>query len=45
MSSQSNRPNVTVTTLMEMKRKGEKFASLTAYDACFAALYPTLALK
>ncbi len=30
--------SVTVTSLRKMKRKGEKFACLTAYDASFAAL-------
>ncbi|MES9856786.1 MAG: 3-methyl-2-oxobutanoate hydroxymethyltransferase [Sedimenticola sp.] len=31
-------PNKTVTTLMQMKQKGEKIAVLTAYDASFAVL-------
>ncbi|MEO0421490.1 MAG: 3-methyl-2-oxobutanoate hydroxymethyltransferase [Pseudomonadota bacterium] len=31
------RPPVTLSTLREFKRKGEKFTSLTAYDASFAA--------
>ena len=31
------RPRVTLSTLRESKRKGEKFTSLTAYDASFAA--------
>lgn len=30
--------NVTLTTLRDMKRRGEKIACLTAYDAAFAAL-------
>ncbi|MDE2089580.1 MAG: 3-methyl-2-oxobutanoate hydroxymethyltransferase [Gammaproteobacteria bacterium] len=31
-------PPVTLNTLREMKRKGEKFVCLTAYDASFAAI-------
>ncbi|MEM9386322.1 MAG: 3-methyl-2-oxobutanoate hydroxymethyltransferase [Pseudomonadota bacterium] len=31
------RPPVTLSTLRDFKRKGEKFSSLTAYDASFAA--------
>jgi 3-methyl-2-oxobutanoate hydroxymethyltransferase len=34
----STRPPVTLTTLANMKEKGEKIASLTCYDASFAAL-------
>src|SRR4051812_38777424 len=34
----SARPPVTLTTLANMKAKGEKIASLTCYDASFAAL-------
>ena len=34
----STRKLITVTTLAKMKRDGEKFAVLTAYDASFAAL-------
>ena len=34
----STRKPITVTTLAKMKRDGEKFAVLTAYDASFAAL-------
>lgn len=34
----SPRPPVNVSTLHKMKEKGEKIASLTAYDASFAAL-------
>ncbi len=36
MSTQSKNSNVTITTLNKMKSSGEKFACLTAYDACFA---------
>jgi 3-methyl-2-oxobutanoate hydroxymethyltransferase len=34
----STRPPVTLTTLANMKEKGEKVAALTCYDASFAAL-------
>jgi 3-methyl-2-oxobutanoate hydroxymethyltransferase len=34
----SDRPPVTLTTLEQMKQRGEKIASLTAYDASFAVL-------
>jgi 3-methyl-2-oxobutanoate hydroxymethyltransferase len=34
----SSRPPVTLSTLDDMKAKGEKIASLTAYDASFAVL-------
>tara|TARA_B110000037_G_scaffold176777_1_gene201940 strand:- start:3028 stop:3840 length:813 start_codon:yes stop_codon:yes gene_type:complete len=38
MSSQSQIKNVTLTTLHKIKARGEKFACLTAYDACFAGI-------
>lgn len=38
MSSQSTRKNTTITTLQKLKRSGEKFSCLTAYDACFAKI-------
>ncbi|NQV70819.1 MAG: 3-methyl-2-oxobutanoate hydroxymethyltransferase [Pseudohongiella sp.] len=38
MSTQNNKPNVTLTTLRNIKQRGEKFACLTAYDACFASI-------
>lgn len=38
MSSQAASSRVTLTTLQRMKEKGEKFAALTAYDACFAEM-------
>src|SRR4029077_11918384 len=34
----SDRPPVTLTTLDQMKQRGEKIACLTAYDASFAEL-------
>ncbi len=37
-SSASSRPAVTLSTLIKMKQRGEKFTCLTAYDACFAQL-------
>jgi len=38
MSSQSNSKAVTLTTLLDLKARGEKFSCLTAYDACFATI-------
>ena len=38
MSSQTKRQPVTLNTLERRKSKGEKFASLTAYDALFAGM-------
>ena len=38
MSTQSKSKNITLTTLNRMKSEGEKFACLTAYDACFAGI-------
>ncbi len=38
MSSQSAKKSTTLSTLIKMKAQGEKFACLTAYDACFAKL-------
>ena len=38
MSSQKPSRRVTINTLKELKEKGNKFASLTAYDACFAEI-------
>ena len=38
MSTQTKTSRVTVTTLRKMKAEGEKIASLTAYDASFAAV-------
>ncbi len=38
MSVHSSRKSVTVTTLKQMKQRGEKIACLTAYDASFAAV-------
>lgn len=38
MSSQTKSSNVTISTLQNIKQKGEKFACLTAYDACFAGI-------
>ena len=38
MSSQNSRRQVTLSTLEAKKRRGEKFASLTAYDAIFSGL-------
>ena len=38
MSSQTDVRRVNLTTLQKMKHRGEKFAALTAYDACFAEI-------
>ncbi len=38
MSSQPRSSNVTLTTLLDIKKRGERFVCLTAYDACFAAI-------
>lgn len=35
---QTSRRAITLSTLMKMKRSGEKFTCLTAYDACFSSL-------
>lgn len=36
MSTQSNTAKVTIRTLLKMKKEGERFACLTAYDFCSA---------
>lgn len=38
MSSQKQSQSVSLPTLSRKKQRGEKFACLTAYDACFSAL-------
>ena len=38
MSTHKSAKHVTLTTLQDMKQKGEKIACLTAYDACFARI-------
>lgn len=38
MSTQSTRKAITLSTLKRIREKGERFACLTAYDACFAGL-------
>ena len=38
MSTQRKPVGTTLTSLKKMKREGEKFACLTAYDACFATV-------
>lgn len=37
-SSSSGRAPITLSTLIKLKQKGEKFTCMTAYDACFAQL-------
>ncbi len=38
MSTQSSRKTVTLKSLQRLREEGEKFACLTAYDACFATI-------
>lgn len=38
MSTQTKNSTISLTTLRKIKQRGEKFACLTAYDACFAAI-------
>jgi len=38
VSQQTTGTNITLNTLIEIHRKGEKFACMTAYDACFASI-------
>ena len=38
MSSHKTPKNVSLTTLQNIKQRGEKFVCLTAYDACFASI-------
>ena len=38
MSSHKTSRNVSLATLQNIKQRGEKFACLTAYDACFASI-------
>ncbi len=45
MSSQSTRSPVSINTLNAMKKKGQKFAALTAYDALFAELISTSGIE
>lgn len=45
MSSQSERAPVSLNTLSTKKRKGEKFAALTAYDSLFAELISTSGIE
>ena len=45
MSAQSNQAPISINTLNQMKEQGEKFASLTAYDALFAELVSTSGIE
>ena len=45
MSTQNAQRQVTLSTLGALKRRGEKFASLTAYDAIFAGLVSGAGVK
>jgi 3-methyl-2-oxobutanoate hydroxymethyltransferase len=38
MSSTSSKPKITLGTLNALKAKGERFSSVTAYDATFAEI-------
>ena len=45
MSSQNRKSPVTINTLSGMKKRGEKFSALTAYDACFAELISSAGIE
>jgi len=45
MSSQSRSAPISINTLNQRKRKGEKFAALTAYDALFAEIISTAGVE
>ena len=45
MSSQVQNKTVTISTLQEIKDRGEKFACLTAYDAIFSELISTAGIE
>lgn len=45
MSSQANQRQTTLSTLEALKRRGEKFATLTAYDAIFSSLVSAAGVK
>jgi|TARA_B100000795_G_scaffold75762_1_gene53818 3-methyl-2-oxobutanoate hydroxymethyltransferase len=38
MSTQTHNKKITLTTLFQIKKRDEKFACMTAYDACFASI-------
>ena len=38
MNTHKSNSNITLSTLRDIKQRGEKFACLTAYDACFASI-------
>ena len=38
MTTHKTNSNVTLSTLRDIKERGEKFTCLTAYDACFASI-------
>ena len=38
MSSHKNPSTITLKSLQQIKERGEKFACLTAYDACFSSI-------
>ena len=45
MSSQSRKGPVSINTLSAMKKRGRKFAALTAYDSCFAELISSAGIE
>ncbi len=45
MSSQAAVKRISLTTLQNMKKRGEKFAALTAYDACFAEMVSSAGIE
>ncbi|AWT60636.1 MAG: 3-methyl-2-oxobutanoate hydroxymethyltransferase [Candidatus Moanabacter tarae] len=45
MNPQSRESQVSINTLFGMKKRGEKFAALTVYDACFADLISSVGIE
>ncbi|MCZ6889361.1 MAG: 3-methyl-2-oxobutanoate hydroxymethyltransferase [Gammaproteobacteria bacterium] len=45
MTTQTRKSPVSINTLNRMKAKGQRFASLTAYDSCFAELISTSGIE
>lgn len=45
MSSETLKGPISINTLFAMKKRGEKFAALTAYDACFAELISSVGIE
>lgn len=45
MSSQAAVKRISLTVLQKMKKRGEKFAALTAYDSCFAEMISSAGIE